>query len=131
MIVPFIEKRACPRFNIPGAMVSYRRIGIFRRRSGWAEQSCLVEDLSRGGIRFLTRVSPALGVKLFIELTWPEDERGIRLIGRVRWRGAYEGDQFRYYVGVQFQPYGDGGKFNSTCVLDRIIGLENRLTAGR
>ena len=131
MIVPFTEKRACPRFNIPGAVVSYQKIGLFGRRRGWAERSCLVEDLSRGGIRFLTRQSPALGIMLDIELTWPEDQKSLHLLGRVRWRGEYSGDQFRFYLGVQFQPYGEGRKYNSPEVLDRIIGLENHLLAGR
>ncbi len=131
MIVPFIEKRACPRFNIPGAMVKYRKIRLLGRGSGWTEQACLAEDLSRGGIRFLTRKSPAHGVKLHIELTWPEEERGLRLIGRVRWRSDYSGDEFRYYVGVQFEPYGEGKRYNPTEVLDKIIGLENRLAPKR
>jgi hypothetical protein len=129
MIVPFTEKRACPRFNIPGAMVSYRKVRWLFGPSGWNEQSCLVVDLSRGGIRFLTRQIPSLGVKLEIALTWPEEKNGLRLLGRVRWRSEYSGDQFRYSVGVQFQPYGEGKKHNSTEVLDRIVGLENKLLA--
>ncbi len=125
MILPFTEKRACPRFNIPGAMVSYGKIRLFGRRSHWLERSCLVIDLSRGGIRFLTRESPALGSKLFIELTWPEEKDSLLLLGTVRWMAEYPGDQFRCYVGVQFQPYGQGKKFNPVEILDRIIGLEN------
>lgn len=126
MIVPITEKRACPRFSIPGGVVSYGKIGLFGRRTGWVERSCLVVDLSRGGVRFLTRESPVLRTKLFLELSWPNEKEPLTLMGTVRWMAEYSGDQFRYYAGVQFRPYARGKKFNPVEVLDRIIGLENR-----
>lgn len=129
MIMPFTEKRACPRFSIPGAMVSYGKIKMFGRRSDWLERSCLVVDLSRGGIRFLTRRSPSLESKLFVELSWPDEKDTLSLLGTVRWMAEHAGDQFRYYVGVQFSPYGEGKKFNPVDILDRIIGLENRFSS--
>jgi Tfp pilus assembly protein PilZ len=126
MIMPFTERRACPRFSIPGSMVSYGKIRLFGRRSDWLERSCLVIDLSRGGIRFLTRRSPSLGSKLFIELSWPDAKDTLSLLGAVRWMAEYSGDQFRYYVGVQFSPYGEGSKFNPVETLDRITDLERQ-----
>jgi Tfp pilus assembly protein PilZ len=126
MIVPFTEKRACPRFVVPGAVVSYGRIRLFGRRTGWLERSCLAVDLSRGGIRFLTRESPSIGAKLFIQLTWPDEREPLDLRGTVRWMAEYPGEAFRFYVGVQFHPYGEGQKYNPVQNLDRIIGLENR-----
>ncbi len=123
---PSIERRACPRFSLQEATVSYRRIGLLRRKADWTERSCLVVDLSRGGVRFLTRQRPPLGSQIHIELIWPEGPEALTLTGRVRWIGKYTGDQFQHSVGVQFAPYGQGKKYNPVQALDTIIGLENK-----
>ena len=126
---PFTEKRVCPRFGVPGAAISYGKIKAFGRRTGLLENSCMVVDLSRGGIRFLTRESPTLGAKLFLELALPGNNDPVCFTGTVRWMGEYPGEKYHYSVGVQFHPYGDGKKFNSAENLDRIIDLENKFLA--
>jgi len=126
---PFTEKRVCPRFGVPGAAVSYGKLKAFGRRTEPLENSCMVVDLSRGGIRFLTRESPSLGTKLFLELALPGNNDPVPFTGTVRWMSEYPGEKFHYSVGVQFRPYGDGKKFNPTENLDRIIDLENMYLA--
>ena len=126
---PLIEKRMCPRFSVPGAAVSYGKLKAFGRRTEPLELSCMVVDLSRGGIRFLTRESPSLGAKLFLELSLPGNNDPVPFTGTVRWMGEYPGEKFHYSVGVQFHPYGDGKKFNPAENLDRIIDLEDKYMA--
>jgi Tfp pilus assembly protein PilZ len=129
MMRPFTEKRMCPRFGVPGAAVSYGKLKAFGRRTEPLEKSCIVVDLSRGGIRFLTRESPSLGTKLFLELALPGNNDPVLFTGTVRWMGEHPGEKFRYSVGVQFHPYGDRKKFNPAENLDRIIDLENMYLA--
>jgi len=119
-----IERRACPRFAIPGALIGYKKIRLFGKRSDWIEQSCQLFDLSRGGIRFLTQKPLALETKLVIELSCPEKEEPLLLIGNTIWKADYKGDGFRYFMGIQLNPYGEGKKFNPVGMLNKIVGLE-------
>ena len=124
-MVPTIERRACPRFTIPGALVRYQKSRLFGKRTEWDEQSCRLFDLSRGGVRFLSKESPPLDAKVDLELTVPEEKNPLRLAGISRWVADHQGDEFRYFVGVQFNPYGNSRKHNPLESLDQIIGLEN------
>lgn len=129
MMSPITEKRLCPRFAVPGAMVSYGKLKAFGRRTELLETSCLVVDISRGGIRFLTRESPSLGAKLFLMLALPGNNTPVPFTGTVRWMAEYSGEKFHFSVGVQFRPYGDGKKYNPGENLDRMIDLEQKYLA--
>jgi len=126
MILPITEKRACPRFGIPGALIEYGKLKAFGRQSVSLEKACPVVDLSRGGVRFLTRESPHLGAKLFIELALPGEGKPLLFHGTVRWMAEYSGDKFHYSVGIQFHPYGQGKRFNAPENLNRLSHLENK-----
>jgi hypothetical protein len=130
MMRPFTEKRLCPRFGIPGAAVSYGKLKAFGRRTDPLESSCLVVDLSRGGIRFLTREALSLGAKVFLELAHSGNKAPVPFTGTVRWVAEYPGEKFHYTVGVQFHPYGDSKKYNPAGNLDEIIDLEHKYLAG-
>jgi len=110
-------------------MLNYGKLKAFGRRTGLLEESCTVMDLSRGGIRFLTKESPSLGAKLFLDLSLPGNNDPVTFTGTVRWMAEYPGEKFHYSVAVQFHPYGNGKKLNPAENLDRIIDLENNYSA--
>ncbi len=124
MMVSFTEKRACSRFRIPGALISYKKIRLFGKRTDWIERSCHLYDLSRGGVRFLAGESLAIGTKVFLELTCPNEREPLRLSGIARWISENKGGPFRFQVGVQLNPYGNRKKHNPVKSLNTIISLE-------
>lgn len=126
MILPNTEKRACPRFGVPGALIEYGKLKAFGRQSAALEKGCPVVDLSRGGTRFLTRESPSLGSKLFIEITLPGEDKRLLFHGTVCWMAEHSGDKFHYSVGIQFHPYGQGKRFNAPENLNKLGYLENK-----
>jgi hypothetical protein len=65
-----------------------------------------------------------MGTKVFLELTYPNGQEPLRLSGIARWISEYEGDPFRFHVGVQLNPYGNRKKHNPVESLNKIIGLE-------
>ena len=126
MILPSKETRACPRFGVPGALIEYGKLKAFGRQSVSLEKGCPVVDLSRGGASFLTRESPSLGSKLFIELDLPGEDKPLLFHGTVRWISEYVGDKFRFSIGIQFHPYGQGKRFNAPENLDKLSYLESK-----
>jgi len=50
-----IERRTCIRFEIPGATVSYKLKRPLLAKTSYGEEFCPTIDLSRGGLRFLSK----------------------------------------------------------------------------
>jgi PilZ domain len=119
-----IERRACARFQVPGALVDWEaasRRGVFGSGSR-------LGDLSRGGVRLLTPEPPAVGDRLRLVLRVAGADP-LEVHGTVVRRSPTTGQI--HEVGVAFAPYGPGPGDNPPRVLDALEALEVRfLTAG-
>jgi hypothetical protein len=119
------ERRSCERFDIPGALVSYRQEG-FLRSGKYHEESSPLFDVSRGGLRFVSDTLLKVDMKVTVRITVPEGDVPLELRGRVRWVDVNPGRSYKYQIGVQFAPYGNGKGENDPEVLRQIIALETR-----
>jgi len=120
--VSHVERRACVRFNVPDASVSWVHPRRLPFGSATTETGCRLMDLSRGGARFLSSGSLKPGARLELEIAVPDGERPMLLSGRVSWSWLHPSHS--YEVGVEFDPYGDVPGANAPEVLDRIVVLE-------
>jgi len=122
-----IEKRTCIRFEIPGATLSFKTKKMFNHRDDYQEEFCPVADISRGGLRFLSKSQPKLNAPVIVKLSIPGEQIPFMLKGIIRWIGRYAGSVYATQVGVQFNPYGDESKDqNYPGALVKIIALEQK-----
>ncbi len=128
---PKLEHRSCLRFTIPGAAVSYRKVGFWRRDHGFPDVRYPVADLGKGGLSFFTNNPPELESRVAIALILPKNETAAILEGKIIYsipRGAGLSSRFR--VGVEFAPFAERRGFNSLRSLDVLDKLEAIYAAG-
>jgi len=113
-----IEKRACVRFKIPGATVSYE----FKEH---VEEFSPLVDISRGGLKFIGKKPPEIHAEVTLNISVPGERIPITLHGKVRWISYLE-EKDQYYIGVQFNPYGEKQGENYPGNLVKIIALEQK-----
>ncbi len=122
-----IERRACIRFEIPGATVNYK---VFRfspkLKRTYGEEFCPVLDISRGGLRFLCQNKLDINAKIKMKVSVPGERIPLEILGQVRWSAANPGKSYKYQSGVQFNPYGEKKKQNYPGSLVKIIALEQK-----
>ena len=121
-----IERRACPRFVVAGATLTWRD----EADAGRGGSQCAVGDLSRGGARFVTPGPAPAGTPVELRLDLPDASDVLVLRGRIVWTRLTSG-QF-HDVGVEFAPYGDAAASNPASALERLARLETAaIAAGR
>ncbi|HPB59447.1 MAG TPA: PilZ domain-containing protein [Candidatus Saccharicenans sp.] len=120
------EKRISQRFKIPGATVSYRKESWLFKRKSFDEEFLPLEDLSRGGLRFVSQKRLKAGDKLFIQLSIPGERSPLGLLGKVRWSARSKTGNYPYEAGVQFNVYGEKKSQNYPGNLVKIISLEQK-----
>ena len=121
-----LERRACIRFEIPGATVSYKiKKRIFEKHE-FEEEFCPLLDMSRGGLRFFAQKTLKIGAPVSIEISIPGERVPLAISGRVRWSAPNIGKSFKYRMGVQFSPYGEKKGQNYPGILVKIISLEQK-----
>jgi len=122
-----IERRACIRFEIPGATVNYK---VFRfspkLKRTYGEEFCPILDISRGGLRFLCQNKLDINAKIKMKVSVPGERIPLEILGKVRWSAANPGKSYKYQTGVQFNPYGEKKKQNYPGSLVKIIALEQK-----
>ena len=122
-----IERRACIRFEIPGATVNYK---VFRfspkLKRTYDEEFCPILDISRGGLRFLCQNKLDINAKIKMKVSVPGERIPLEILGKVRWSAANPGKSYKYQTGVQFNPYGEKKKQNYPGSLVKIIALEQK-----
>ena len=121
-----IEKRACIRFKIPGATVSYKQGKFFFSKKKYVEEFYPVVEISRGGIRFLGQKLFTTASKISLKILIPEVDSPLILKGRVRWASSSPPMSYKYQIGVQFDPFGMEKRYNRPKFLDKIISLEQK-----
>jgi hypothetical protein len=113
-----VEKRTCIRFRIPGATVSYQ----FKKQ---VEEFSLLVDISRGGLKFIGKKPPEMHIEVTVKISVPGERIPLTMNGKVRWISYIE-DKEQYYVGVQFNPYGEKPGMNYPGNMVKIIALEQK-----
>ena len=121
-----IERRTCIRFEIPGATASYRLKKSLLIKSSESEEFCPVLDISRGGLRFLSKGDLKIGILVTLKISIPGERIPLELHGQVRWSSPEEGGSYKHQVGVQFNPYGEKKGQNYPGSLVKIIALEQK-----
>jgi len=124
------ERKRFKRLKIPMAKVNILQRHFFFYRKKYSEEFCPVVDLSRGGVRFLCRklLSPSIK-KISLQIYIPGEGSYLNLKGRVRWISLNPMTNYKYQVGVQFNPFGEKRDHNRPEKLKRIIELEKKLLA--
>ena len=102
-----IERRTCIRFEIPGATVSYKQKKHILTKSSSGEEFCPASDLSRGGLRFLSKEELNIGTAIILKISIPGERVPLELHGQVRWVAPDGGAGYNFQIGVQFSPYGE------------------------
>lgn len=121
-----LERRACVRFEIPGATVAYKKLRFLFPPKKFEEEFCPLLDISRGGIRFLTQKPLKNKEKLLIQISIPGERVPMTLKGCVRWSNLNPGKNYNYQAGIQFNPYGEKKDQNYPGNLVKIIALEQK-----
>jgi c-di-GMP-binding flagellar brake protein YcgR len=120
-----IERRACKRFEVPGATVSYNQDELSASEKKYREEFCPILDISRGGIKFIGKKRLEIESELNMKISIPGETLPLNLRGRVRWISLSEKKE-KYLVGIQFNPYGEKQGQNYPGNLVKIIALEQK-----
>lgn len=113
-----IEKRTCIRFQIPGATVSYQ----FKEH---VEEFSLLVDISRGGLKFIGKKPPEINTEVTLNISIPGERIPLTMKGKVQWISYVEAKD-QYFIGVQFNPYGEKQGENYPGNMVKIIALEQK-----
>jgi len=113
-----IEKRICIRFQIPGATVSYE----FKKH---VEEFSPLVDISRGGLKFIGKKPPEIHSEVTLNISIPGERIPLTLHGKVQWISYVEAKD-QYFIGVQFNPYGEKQGENYPGNMVKIIALEQK-----
>jgi len=112
------EKRTCIRFQIPGATVNYQ----FKEH---VEEFSPLVDISRGGLKFIGKKPPEMNAEVTLKISIPGERIPLTLHGKVRWISYIE-DKDQYFIGIQFNPYGEKQGENYPGNMVKIIALEQK-----
>ena len=123
-----IERKRFKRLKIPRATVNIIQKHFLFYRKKYLEEFCPVVDLSRGGVRFLCRklLSPNIR-KISLQIYIPGERSYLNLKGRIKWISMNPMVNYKYQVGVQFNPFGEKRDHNRPEKLKKIIELEKKI----
>jgi Tfp pilus assembly protein PilZ len=113
-----IEKRTCIRFQIPGATISYE----FKEH---VEEFSPLVDISRGGLKFIGKKPPEINADVSLKISVPGERIPLTMHGKVRWISYVEAKN-QYFIGIQFNPYGEKQGENYPGNMVKIIALEQK-----
>lgn len=110
----FEEKRKGPRFKI-AASVEYRML----RGSPEVKKNSIINDISIGGVRFITDEFLALTARMVVDIALPVPERPVSAVSKIAWiRKLPNGD--KYEIGNQFLEMSRGDKERLSNYLNRL-----------
>ena len=104
-----MDKRTIDRARIPGTQLQYKKLGntgLFSPMSKPVD----VRNFSKSGLSFYGEGNVHHGDPILMKVIFP-DGKHLRLKGEVRWARQDDAPD-RYSIGVQFFPFGYGGKYN-------------------
>jgi hypothetical protein len=119
-----LKRRACQRFYVPGASLSYRIHRFLLHDKDCSKDFCPALALAKGGVGFLTNHQLGRRRRLSMLLTFSAEEEPIRLEGRVVYCIPAPVTSHRYQVGVAFAPFSPEKGHNSLEALRTLERLE-------
>lgn len=119
-----IERRACRRFTVQGATISYKVLGFFRRDRPFSDAAYPVADLSKGGLSFLTDKPLREGTRVTLLLHLPGEKAPLNIEGSVVHAIPGSGMSYKYRIGIRFSPFGSGKGNNSPEALKKLDEIE-------
>jgi Tfp pilus assembly protein PilZ len=108
------EKRTSFRHPVKGATLQYK-----------TGRPCLVVNISRGGISFLSQEPLQPNSSITMRITFPEGMSPMTLKGQVCWCLPGLGRSDEYQVGVQFLAFNKKRGSNPPRLLEKLIKLED------
>jgi hypothetical protein len=116
-----LQRIACRSFHVSGAQVDVQRV-LFGIVPWLKAERCDVENVSKGGVAFESRMAMVAGETIELSLRVPGEHGPIAIKGEVTWckRARYGG----YRVGARFAPYGEANGRNPRQVLEALRALE-------
>ena len=93
-----LERRACKRFEIPEATLDLRQSKPIFGLKAYKEASCKIEEISRGGIRFLCQKNLEIDNKIKMTISNRKDNFFQTLKGQVKWSSPYQTNKFGYRI---------------------------------
>ena len=121
-----IFRRTARRFEIPGAVLTYDLENTSAPEASSEKTICPLIDISRGGLRFISRQKLEITSPIQVKVTIPGGHVPLIFQGRVRWSSPQTGDQLRYQTGVEFNSYGEDQDQNFPGTLVKVVALEQR-----
>jgi hypothetical protein len=122
------ERKKFKRLKIPRATVNIIQRHFLFYRKKYSEEFCPVVDLSRGGVRFLCRKLLSTSIKkISLQIYIPGERSYLNLKGRIKWISLNPMVNYKYQVGVQFNPFGEKKDHNRPEKLKRIVELEKKI----
>jgi Tfp pilus assembly protein PilZ len=121
-----IERRAYKRIKIKGATVTYKEGRFFLSKKQYVEDFYPVVEISRGGVRFLGKKLFAIASKISLKISLPDETSPFILRGRVRWTALNPAMDYKYQIGIQFDPFDWKKGCNHPEVLEKIMRLEKK-----
>ena len=121
-----VVKRACERFVIYGAKLSFKKDGLFSLGGRFTDDCFPILDLSYGGLRFLTQKKIKIDARLTMKIYDPNDVVQVVMKGYVTWTSRNPGRSYAYQIGVQFNPYGEKKNHNHPDCLDDLVDFEKK-----
>ncbi|GAH46749.1 unnamed protein product, partial [marine sediment metagenome] len=82
-------------------------------------------DMSRGGLKFIGKKPPEIHAEVTLNISIPGERITITLHGKVQWISYVEAKD-QYFIGVQFNPYGEKQGENYPGNMVKIIALEQK-----
>jgi len=121
-----IFRRTSRRFEIPGAFLTFGVGNSSAPSAASKETVCTLIDISRGGLRFLSRQKLEITSPIQVKITIPGGHVPLIFKGKVRWSTPQDGDDSSYQTGVEFNSYGEDQDQNFPGTLVKVVALEQR-----
>jgi PilZ domain-containing protein len=116
------DRRSLDRFEIPGTNVICKKQEGLNFFNHYSKDSTL-ENLSKSGVCLKLKNGIKVGDALRLKLNIP-GETGFEIKGHVRWKSQKEGVFNK--IGIQFEPFGRGKKFNPLTSLDKLREIQQQ-----
>jgi Tfp pilus assembly protein PilZ len=108
------DNRSTARFPIKGATLQYKK-----------NKTCLVVNLSRGGVNFLSQEPLPVNNPITMKITIPGQVSPLTLNGLVCWCLPDPGRSDEYQIGAQFLAFEKKRGSNDPRLLEKLVKLEN------
>ncbi|MFQ5976074.1 MAG: PilZ domain-containing protein [Candidatus Hydrothermarchaeales archaeon] len=126
-----IDRRAYKRVKVKGATVTYKEGRFFFSKKQYVEEFYPVVEISRGGVRIMGKKLFTIASKISLKISIPDEPSPLILKGRIRWTSLNPAMDYKYQIGIQFDPFGIKKGCNHPEILEKIMRLEEKFLANK